>query len=144
VVTDIRPTDQQIQRLVDVAESLEAHLEDSAIAGVFGANEAEFTATAAEEAELTSRFIYLDPTAPYVGDSRDVTEMEDLAHMGLQFAIVDSPNTGEFRAELSPEQALSPASRSSRRQAGRTGHRAASRNSGAIRPASASGWWRKR
>jgi iron complex transport system substrate-binding protein len=109
VVTDMSPTNQQLQRLVDLAASLGANLDDPAIVAAreaFEAKEAEFTATAAGKADLTSLFINFDPTALYVGGPRGVAELGYLQSLGLPFANADSPDAGEFWEELSPEQAL--------------------------------------
>jgi iron complex transport system substrate-binding protein len=113
VVTDMSPTDQQLQRLVDIAASLGANLDDPAIVEAreaYAAKEAEFTATAAEKADLSSLFINFDPTALYVGGPQGVAELGYLENLGLHFANADSPDAGEFWEELSPEQALTYAS----------------------------------
>lgn len=108
VVTDMGPTDQQLQRLVGVAASLGANLEDPAIVEareVYEAKEAEFKLTAAEKADLTSLFINFDPSALYVGGPGGVAELGYLSSLGLQFANADAPAASEFWEELSPEQA---------------------------------------
>jgi iron complex transport system substrate-binding protein len=109
VVTDMDSTELQLQRLVDLAASLGADLEDPAIVEARTAYEAkveEFKSTVAEKADLTSLFINFDPTALYIGGPRGVAELQFLQTLGLQFANADSDAAGEFWETLSPEQAL--------------------------------------
>lgn len=109
VVTDMDATDLQLQRLVDLAASLEAELEAPAIVEAREAYKdkvAEFRQMAAEKRNLTSLFINFDPTALYVGGPDGVAELAFLKSLGLQFANADAPAASEFWETLSPEQAL--------------------------------------
>lgn len=109
VATNMDPTDQQLQRLVDLASSLGATLDDPDIVAAREAYEAkvdEFKATAAEKADLTVLFMDFDPTALYIGGPQGVAELAFLQSLGLNFANADSPAGGDFWEELSPEQSL--------------------------------------
>lgn len=109
VVTDMDSTELQLQRLVDLAASLGADLDDPAIVEARNAYEAkveEFKATAAEKSDLTSLFANFDPTALYVAGPQGVAELQFLQSLGLNFANADSGAAGEFWESLSPEQAL--------------------------------------
>ncbi|MFT4039298.1 MAG: ABC transporter substrate-binding protein [Thermomicrobiales bacterium] len=108
VATNMDPTDQQLQRLVDLAESLGADLDDPGIVSAREAYEAkveEFRATAADQADLTVLFMDFDPTAIYIGGPQGVAELAYLQSLGLQFANADAPTAADFWEELSPEQA---------------------------------------
>lgn len=109
VVTDMDSTERQLQRLVDLAASLGADLTDPAIVAArtaYEAKVAEFEATAADKADLTSLFANFDPTALYVGGPQGVAELQYLQNLGLRFANADAGAAGDFWETLSPEQAL--------------------------------------
>jgi iron complex transport system substrate-binding protein len=108
VVTNMDAIDVQLERLVDLAASLGADLEDPAIVAAREAYEAkvEEFRTVAEKQDLTVLFMDFDPEAIYIGGPGGVAELKVLSSLGLNFANADAPAASEFWEELSPEQAL--------------------------------------
>jgi len=109
VVTNMDAIDVQLQRLVDLAASLGANLDDPAIVAAREAYEAkveEFRTVAAEQQDLSILFMDFDPEAIYIGGPGGVAELKFLSGLGVNFANATAPAAGEFWEELSPEQAL--------------------------------------
>lgn len=109
VVTDMAPTDVLVQRMVDLGASLGADLDVPAVTDAKAAYEAkiaEFQQVAVDKAELTNLFANFDTSLIYVGGPKDVSELQWLSALGLNFANADSEMATEFWEELSAEQAL--------------------------------------
>jgi iron complex transport system substrate-binding protein len=109
VVTDMASTDVLVDRLVELGASLGADLEAPetvAARAAYEAKIAEFQEVATEKAELTNLFGNFDTSLIYVGGPKDVSELQWLTTLGLNFANADSELATEFWEELSAEQAL--------------------------------------
>ena len=109
VVTDMDSTGLQLERLVQLGESLGADLGAPAIVEAKSAYEAkldEFQETAAAQADLTAVFINFDADAIYVAGPGGVADLMFLDSLGLQFANADSPAAGDFWETLSAEEAI--------------------------------------
>jgi iron complex transport system substrate-binding protein len=109
VVTDMAKTDVLVDRLVELGASLGAELEAADVATAREAYEAkiaEFQQVAAEKSGVTTLFANFDAALIYVGGPKDVSELQWLTDLGLDFANADSEMATEFWEELSAEQAL--------------------------------------
>lgn len=109
VVTDLALTHVLVARLVQLGASLGADLESPEVVAARAAYEArlaEFQEVAAEKANLTNLFANFDTSLIYVGGPKDVSELQWLATLGLNFANANSEMATEFWEELSAEQAL--------------------------------------
>jgi iron complex transport system substrate-binding protein len=109
VVMDMDSTEDQLQRLVDLAASLGADLEAPDVVEAKSAYDAkveEFKHVAGEKQDLTTLFMDFDPTALYGAGPDGISELKFLRSLGLQFANADAPAASEFWETLSPEQAL--------------------------------------
>src|SRR5215218_411247 len=109
VVTDMTSTEVLVDRLVELGASLGADLEAPEVVAAreaYEAKVAEFQAVAAEKADLTNLFGNFDAALIYVGGPRDVSELQWLTTLGLNFINADSEMATEFWEELSAEQAM--------------------------------------
>jgi iron complex transport system substrate-binding protein len=109
VVTDMARTDVLVDRLVELGASLGADLEAPEVVAAREAYEAkiaEFQQVAAEKSDLTNLFANFDSSLIYVGGPKDVSELQWLTELGLNFANADSEMATEFWEELSAEQAM--------------------------------------
>ncbi len=109
VVTDMGPTDIQLERLVALAESLGADLgapEIVAARDAYAAKVEEFRETATASADISTLFANFDTGTFWVGGPQGVAELQFLQGLGLNFVNAEAPTAGDFWEELSAEQAL--------------------------------------
>ena len=109
VVTDMGPTDVQLQRLVDLASSLGADLESPDIVearDTYTAKVEEFQQVVTDKSDLSVLFMNFDAADIYVGGPGGVAELQFLDNLGLTFTNADEPTASDFWETLSAEQAL--------------------------------------
>jgi len=109
VVTDMAPTDVLVDRLVQLGGSLGADLdapEITAAREAYEAKIAEFQQVATEKSDVTNLFANFGADLIYVGGPKDVSELQWLTTLGLNFINADSEMATEFWEELSTEQAM--------------------------------------